>query len=375
MSEFASAHEVALLGQGVLAVRVQGGKVPARAIGLSLASGVAQHYLPDGKTVSAPRHGVLWWLHEGQQTMRCAPMPGAPEAGLALTLQLHLINDLTTDALHQWLLQQDSVVTTATLANQLCGHPDLQFPPCPTSEELERAKRNLKRNLWDKIGWRCLDLALCDLYPEVNLAKQRFQGQADAAPARPATDAASATSATTSTTAASAASPLPQDIGQGDAAPATGMSASDFIAQPGPGMPARPSSLPMLLAQDAAYEMRLFHELPKLAQAMRKLPWPENNDHYEQHQAMLWRLEHLAATSGRLPGLASRLQPQKLPPGRIGLLCAESQRAAHTLDQLWNTLDTMAEAGPLGQYAQLERILQAIEVALARRKQPWWECK
>lgn len=335
-TNFASPEQIAKLGDGRLAVSVAGGRVPDGAFGLGLCNGVIQHYPAGKNNLQQPKNGHLWWVHPGRQALRFAPSPASPEAGIALLVEAHLPNHEPTLALGNWLAQQGCVVglddVAKALIGAMLGNPGLQLPPCVQAEELERISRSLSAAMMRTMGLRCGPIARIDLFPEVNCANPPSDPPPTVAPDRQG--------------------------GEGAA----------FRAPEPPQM--ADIALSEVVALDARFEQRFFSELPKLANRLRAQAWPADDAAFDRQRALLKRVEHLAATSGRLPTLTPRTDPGRLSAATVRLLAAESRKAAMALDQAWSVLDGLSPTALSwpGQQEQLQGIVKALEQAIARRR-------
>jgi len=332
MDTYASREDLDRLDRDVVACRVAKGKVPDGCTGLSLQGRITQRYAAGKKVSQVPDHGKLWWVRLAPFHLRFAPEPKAPEAGVELALQVVTGRDtqqgLVRDEL-AWFLDSHAAacLTLADIQRALTGDALLRPPPAMQAEEADSLRRDLTAALLPRMGLECLSLRRVDLYPEINCAL------ADAPLAAAVTASASAP-------------------------PGAGHATTLAI------------TLTDTLALDARYQTRLFRELPRLAQRLRELPWPEAHPAFQAQQAVLQRLEHLAATTNRLPTLESRINPRSIPETTVHLLAAECRRASEGLDAAWVVLDTTSRKPEI---ARLADIVAGIEAAIARRRTPWWQ--
>ncbi len=344
-SSFASPSQIEALGRSLLAVRVSGGRVPEGCRGFSLEGDEIKRFLP-GDKIEAPPLGKLWWIHPGTLELRFAPDARAPEAGVALRVNadnLDAADGRVLKPLAYWLDGLGPTAGVDELIGELRGHVLLQLPPCVQRDELQKRAIGLSRALMQR-GLRCTGLAREDLYPAVDshtLVQKLDQ------PVVPNARAADHTIAPPAST--------------------------DQTVGPVPAPPAQPD-LNQAIALDTRFERRLFLELGPLARRLRDLPWPDDTSAFDLRRALLRRLEHMAATTGRLPTLDNRINPTKILPERIRLLVAASRRSAEGLDEAWSLLgtdtDNLDEAPDLD---ALDRIVTGIEIAIARRCTPVWE--
>jgi hypothetical protein len=341
----------------VLAVRVPGGRVPEGCVGLSLTGDLTQRY-PAGAKVVQPEGGALWWLRMRPVTVRLEPPPESMEVGLELALEPHAPRGLVADALVRWLLPWPNPVTTDDLHSALIGcitahSPDGRralpycLPPCADQALLERLRQDLSLALVREIGWSCLGFARIDLYPDLDLT---------AAPP-PATEAAE------------------RALARGGG-PAAAVRPARAPTAPAPNR--EPPAWLDVAGADEHAGQRLFRELPQLADAVRRWPLPPPHDTaaFDRQLALRQRIEHLAATTNRLPALEGRLLPaQRAHAATLRLLAAAAQRALQELAAAWGVVDaTPADhMPPAASLQRLEVAIAALEIALARRRTPWWE--
>ncbi|MFN9031922.1 MAG: hypothetical protein ACK5XM_17305, partial [Betaproteobacteria bacterium] len=119
-------------------------------------------------------------------------------------------------------------------------------------------------------------------------------------------------------------------------------------------------------------------ESPHRAQPGRGGPSPPPHDTaaFDRQLALRQRIEHLAATTNRLPVLEGRLLPAKRAhAATLRLLAAAAQRALQALAAAWGVVDATAadHVPPTASLQRLEEATAALEIALARRRTPWWE--
>lgn len=353
VQHFATKGQLAALGETVLAARVTGGKVPESCLGLSIEGELTQRYVA-GKKAGSPHHGKLWWVHPGPYKLQFAPVDAAPEAGVQLVLEVEAPAGLLTDYLAYWLDAHNSPSFDLTdLEEELRGDPLLQLPPCLQPEEKRRICEGLSAALIRRMGIRCCQLKRVDLFPVVDCAASLCNGSS---------------------------------VEEG-----MSMHAVQPVAEPRISkiFPLEKSALPDIagvsadqekllaaaVAIDARLEHRLFVELPRLADRLGAVVWPDDLAAFDAHRTLLNRVRHLASTTGRLPSLASRVGFRSIPAVTVRLLVAESRRAAEGLDEAWSLLDGQTDAvipHPATQYL-LERVVMSIEQAVARRKTPWWQ--
>lgn len=344
-ASFASPSQIEALGRSLLAVRVKGGRVPQGCQGFSLEGEENIKRFKPGDEIEAPPLGKLWWIYPDALEVRFAPDVRAPEAGVALRViadNLDATDSRDLRLIADWLDKLGPAIGADELRDELRGHVLLQLPPCVQRDELQKRTIGLSQALMQR-GLRCTEMARVDLYPAVDghALSQKDEQPAASEPRICAGDA------------------VPLDTGRPAACPP---------------VPPTQSDLKQAIALDARFERRLFHELGPLASRLRDLPWPDDTLAFDLRRALLRRMEHLAATTGRLPTLENRINPTRILPERIRLLVAESRLAAQGLDEAWSLLgtgtDSLDEAPDLD---ALDRIVTGIEIAIARRRTPYWE--
>ncbi|MEN9865755.1 MAG: hypothetical protein RL748_1345 [Pseudomonadota bacterium] len=364
---------LARLGQDVLALQVEQGKAPANCFGISLAAGLMQHHLGP---VSQPKHGKLWWVSCASMKLRFAPMANAPEAGVELTFCPWLIQQEPQEALALWLDGQASVVTLPDLARYLQNQAIMQWPPCMQEEEWISQRKALEAMMGRKLGLRCQQLVRCDLYPQVNCAQQDRQPHHPNRGPNPNSSLGQIFADPAQQGSANHGSPA----GVGDAAGVGGADGqvgaeaqanAPHVAGAAAAALGEPETRAQWLALDQTLAMQIFLQLPQLAKRLRQCPWPQNPVLFAEQRRVLAKLDQLVSTSGRWPSLDSPIDPQRLSPGQIRLLCRESRKAQQGLDQCWAVLEADSAQGlalgALGQH------VLALEQAIARRRTPWWE--
>lgn len=332
----ANPEQIAALGRTVLAARVTSGIVPQACHGLSLKGMLTQRY-GAGQQAKALLNGKLWWVHPGPYTLRFAPNPACPELGVLLELEAATSNGLLSDSLAYWLDDLAlAAVTLDDLISLLAGHILLQLPPCVQRSELQDITLAFSSALIQSAGLRCNLIQRCDLFQAaaLNAAKQTAP-DVSPVPER---------------------QPLPYD----KVSSPEGESLRAPVAQ------AR--------EQDARFVHRLFLELPRQASRLRELPWAKESEAIRAQRAILDRLTHLAATTGRLPELSHPFYSISVPTDRVLQMAQESRHATDGLDQVWGLLDGLPK-GELASLANLELLdiaVSKVEHAIAARKHPWW---
>jgi hypothetical protein len=345
----------------VWAVAVPGDTlVPDGWLGVSIVPGAAgqplvQNYLPNDRRIDprpGGKSGARHWLVRNEFfRVDFAPQPAMPEAGLsvalrpALTPYGHLCEELA-----RWLGWQNAQqLTPADLGAELVAEPLLStLPPCVSDDWLRSnsVAQRLSAGLRRAVGLECIGLARADLLVErgIDLCAQL------ASPA-----AAEAADRTAAARARGAGSDVPT------AAP--------------------PPAPPMLdtvefFVTDARAGERLFDELPSLADAVRRWPLHADRTEADRQRELLRRLELLAGTVNRLPTLdLCAVDARRIPPQTPRLLAAAARQAVAVLGEAWRIVDSLPAASAPGAAGldRLDRSLTALELAVARRRQPWWE--
>lgn len=327
------------LGPGVLAKQGQDGVVPEGCFALSRDGERVQRY-PAGKVAKKPRGGRLWWVCESPVELRFAPQPQSPEAGVQVTIELFMPNGVLDDKWVKWLDDQPDMVDSGVFAFDLRGRTALKgIPPCVGQEELTRRARMLSADLVKECGLRCTALTRIDLHPDVDCSQ-------------------------------SAAAPL-----GAQKAHAVAAANSDQIPSTS-GTTGHPGTCASFIAQDKRAGRRLFLELPPLATAVRSWTWASVEPLLTTQRDLSCRLDHLAATLGRLPSLQPQAGSKRNPDEVTGrLISAYSQRAVEALGAAWAVIETVPihEAPNAQNLALLEETVRRLEIAVQRRHQPHFE--
>lgn len=336
---FADPLALARLGTEVIAARVAGGRVPEFCTALGLDGRITQRH-PAGAKVEAPRQGKLWWVHDGPFHLRFAPVAAAPEAGVSLRIEpvrgygvaKGLIGDELAFALDR---RPSPVLTLADLEAALTGHPLLHIPPCAQADELEAIRHDLNTALIPRFGLVCARLQRLDLFPEHRCRETCADTEKTSATRREAVDESRLEGHVPQVV------PVPPPLGD-------------------------------LIRADDEFQHRLFIELPRLAQGLRNIRYPEEQAAFQLHVGLQQRLEHLAGTTNRLPALENRIDNRKIPELTVRLLAEEGRQAMQSLDALWPLL-SHPEATP--DYGRLEQGVLRLETHIARRRAPWWRAE
>lgn len=364
-NSFADETQLAALGKHVLAARVPGGLVPDHCVGLSIEGALTQRY-PSGKKLNAPHHGKLWWVSLSTFELRFAPVVAAPEAGISLVLEASAASGLVVDRLAYWLdAHVRPFLATEDIATELHGSSLLQIPPCLQREEKLALCDGLSAALIPRMGIRCKQLERIDLYPEVDCAGViQDTEKPEQNPAEVLIDDISEKDpASENKVAPNFASRVLSNFTDVQAKYDRNDSAKDTK-----------KLISRAIALDDRFAQRLFMDLPNITERLRAITWPDDDRAFDAHRSILNRFEHLASTTGRLPSLSSRLDPHELDLKTIKLLVAESEHAAQFLDQTWAVIAGQNDAAITSPKAQknLEQIATNIELAIARRRTPWW---
>jgi len=337
------------LGEHLIAVRVdKGGRVPKDCIGILREANGLRDWLKEGEKASTPKSGSLWWVYSGRKDpdgkehcyhLSFAPDAATPEAGVRLTIHPVMPwsgEEWFFNQLAEWVLSTPGpALALEDLAKELRDKKHLrQYPcilqPCMQREEKDRLQIDFSSLLGARFGLRCIALERIDLYGDeklhVNCAKEL------------AAQCAALSSAETG---------------------------AEFVV-PAPEVELSPQEA---LAADLAFDercgRRLASELPRLAWLLdeRVSTSDPADPAIRQRLELYYRLDHLAATTDRLPTLTPWLT-EALPPKRRRLLVAESRQAIQWLNEAWGLL-----AVPGVEIDQsLERVINGLELAIARRK-------
>lgn len=368
------AGELADLGAGLMALRLDGGEVapPGTVVVVFDAAGQARR-APPGKVACAPGH-TAFCFHPGPYTVDLIPFAAAPEWGLRLRFvvdaahphvaqqrfDLYLYAEVAPDAsslpLAGW-----SAAVQATLQAEL-AQGALELPPCTALDEWHAFRAGLNQLLYTRYGVTVDDCVPVDLGGQVDFAQvlqaRAAQASAQLAAMAPVADLHSI----------SALPPAPAPA----AAPAAivhSISALPLAPAPADAPAANPATAAS--GSDAAGLRRLFLELPVLTRDLRVLALPAGPAAFEQHQSLLQRLGMASLHVDTMPALAWAAPDQPLDAFNQARRAGATALAVTALDQCWSLLARLqrlhADERP-ALFDDADRLCANLETGLAQRR-------
>lgn len=371
------AGELADLGAGLMALRLDGGEVapPGTVVVVFDAAGQARR-APPGKVACAPGQ-TAFCFHPGPYTLDLIPFAAAPEWGLRLRFvvdaayphvaqqrfDLYLYAEVAPDA-SRLPLAAWSAAVQATLQNEL-AQGALELPPCTALDEWHAFRAGLNQLLYTRYGVTVDDCLPVDLGGQVDFAQvlqeRAAQASAQLAAMAPVADVHSI-------------SALPPA-----AAPAAAPAAivHSISALPPAAAPAdAPAAIPATAAtaascNDAAGLRRLFLELPVLTRDLRVLALPVGPAAFQQHQGLLHRLGMASLHVDTMPALAWTAPDQPLDAFNQARRAGATALAVTALDQCWSLLARLQrlhadERSAL--FDDADRLCANLETGLAQRR-------
>jgi len=362
------AGELADLGAGLMALRLDGGEVapPGTVVVVFDAAGQARRTAP-GKVACAPGH-TAFCFHPGPYTVDLIPFAAAPEWGLRLRF--------VVDAAHPHVAQQRfdlylhaevapgasrlplagwSAAVQATLQDEL-AQGALELPPCTALVEWHAFRAGLNQLLYTRYGVTVDDCVPVDLGGQVDFAQvlqeRAAQASAQLAATTPVADLHSMSALPPS--AAPAAAPAGAPAATPAATPATAANAANAAS-----------------GSDAAGLRRLFLELPVLTRDLRVLALPAGPAAFQQHQGLLQRLGMASLHVDTMPALAWAAPDQPLDAVNQARRAGATALAVTALDQCWSLLARLqrlpADERP-ALFDDADRLCANLETGLAQRR-------
>ncbi|QYF93367.1 hypothetical protein KY495_22295 [Massilia sp. PAMC28688] len=311
------------LGMDTLALRMaQGAIVPASCMGVSCdAEGTLSRIAPGARFPA----GEAWCFHPGPYTTEFAPFAASPELGLQLSFVIDAPDPRVAQQRFDLYLvseggervtKDDFAALIGTAVQRELAQGNLELPPCTTPEEWDAFRAGLNRLLYQRFGITVDDCIPVDLGEKVDYARLLRE------------------------------------------------SASTPAVLPAPGAD-RVARAPA--AADALALRRLFLELPALASALRQLPLPEGQGHFQRQQLLLQRLDHVALTINTMPALGLVGPGRKLDAAGQAIRAQASEEAALALDEAWSLLARLAHS-PAALLDDADRIAANLELHCATRR-------
>lgn len=361
------AGELADLGAGLMALRLDGGEVapPGTVVVVFDAAGQAHRTAP-GKVACAPGH-TAFCFHPGPYTVDLIPFAAAPEWGLRLRFvvdaahphvaqqrfDLYLHAEVAPDA-SRLPLAGWSAAVQATLQDEL-AQGALELPPCTALDEWHAFRAGLNQLLYTRYGVTVDDCVPVDLGGQVDFAQvlqeRAAQASAQLAATTPVADLHSMSALPPS--AAPAAAPAGAPAATPAATPATAANAANAAS-----------------GSDAAGLRRLFLELPVLTRDLRVLALPAGPTAFQQHQGLLQRLGMASLHVDTMPALAWAAPDQPLDAVNQARRAGATALAVTALDQCWSLLARLqrlpADERP-ALFDDADRLCANLETGLAQR--------
>ena len=335
------------LGVNLIALRLDAGDVaPVHSTVVVFNVGGHARRAAAGKVV-CEQGEVALCFHPGPYTVHLAPFASAPEWGLRLRFVVDVANPRVTQQRFDLYLYSEMAerleldafrdAAQAALQTEL-AQGALDLPPCTTLEEWHAFRAGLNQLMYTRYGVTVDDCVPVDLGDQVDFA-QVLKARAAAEAVEP--------------------SQVEPVVAQSSETPSASISqvATAPVAQP-----------------DAFGLRRLFIELPSLSRDLRLLVLPEGAAVFQQHQALLLRLNMAALNVNTMPSLAWASPDQPLAHEEQARRAAQTQLAVQALDEAWALLARLQRADQGLWPALLEeadRICANLETGLAFRRAPF----
>lgn len=288
-------------GTALVALRVNGGSVPAGCVAVVAGRDGATRRLAAGSRVT-PAHGEkAWCFHPGPYQVELAPFAAAPEAGLRIAFVIDTPDPRVAQQRFDLFLASEagervgaaelgSAIEDALRRELALGNLDL--PPCVTLEEWDVFRAGLDELLYTRFGITVEECMPADLGDYALMLAGRMPGQ-------------------------------PPTV----AVPAS--------VQPQPD----PATL------DARALRRLFLELPRVASGLRLARLPPGQATFRQHQSLVQRLDHVSLCVATMPALELAAPGMRLDAREQQRRAQHSVRAAQALDEAWALLARLKDSG------------------------------
>ncbi|MDQ1922461.1 hypothetical protein [Massilia pseudoviolaceinigra] len=332
----ATPPDILALGTATLALRMDSGcTVPKGCIGVVADTGGHTRRVGEASRIILADIETAFCFHPGPYGVDLLPFAAAPELGLRLSFavdgpdprvaQQRFDLYLASEAGDTLGLGDFAAAIEAALQQELAlGH--LELPPCTTLDEWNAFRAGFNQLLYTRFGISVDDCILVDLGERVDYAALLLACAVSMPEVR-------------------APQPQPQPI----------CSAVPFDAA----------------AADAKALRRLFLELPCVMHGLRMAVLPPGQALFQQHMALLQRLDNVSLSVNTMPALALAAPGDTLPADRQLARTRHSLRASAALDEAWALLARLGLAAD-GDLAPLfddaDRIIANLEYACAARR-------
>ncbi|MDQ1812948.1 hypothetical protein RBA41_06480 [Massilia sp. CCM 9210] len=330
----ATPPDTSALGTATLALRMDSGcTVPKGCIGVVADKGGHTRRVAEASRIVLADIETAFCFHPGPYGVDLLPFAAAPELGLRLSFavdgpdprvaQQRFDLYLASEAGDTLGLGDFAAAIEAALQQELAlGH--LALPPCTTLDEWNAFRAGFNQLLYTRFGISVDDCIPVDLGERVDYAALLL-ARAVSVPQVPA--------------------PQPQQV----------CAAAPFDAA----------------AADARALRRLFVELPCVMHGLRMAVLPPGQALFQQHMALLQRLDNVSLSVNTMPALALAAPGETLPADRQLTRTRHSLRASAALDEAWALLARLGLAAD-GDLAPLfddaDRIVANLEHACAARR-------
>ncbi|NHZ87497.1 hypothetical protein F2P45_00385 [Massilia sp. CCM 8733] len=330
----ATLPDTAALGTATLALGMGSGcTVPKGCTGVVADDkGHTRRVAEGGRIVLADSENAFCF-HPGPYGVDLVPFCAAPELGLRLSFavdgpdprvaQQRFDLFLASEAGDTLGVREFAAAIESALRQELAlGH--LALPPCTTLDEWNAFRGGFNQLLYTRFGISVDDCVPVDLgervdYAHMLLARAASVPEVQAAPARPV--------------------PI----------------AAPFDAH----------------GSDAKALRRLFLELPCVMHGLRMAVLPPGQALFQQHMALLRRLDHVSLSVNTMPALALAAPGETLPADRQLARTRHSLRASAALDQAWALLARLGLASSndlAALFDDADRIVANLEHECAARR-------
>lgn len=330
----ATACDTAALGGAALAMRMPGGAaVPRGCVGVVFDKGGRIRRMEEGARLALADHESASCFHPGPYRLELLPFAAAPELGLQITFVVDSADPrvaqqrfdlyLMSEAGDVLALDDFGAAMEAALQREL-AQGNLELPPCTTLDEWNVFRAGLNQLCYTRFGVTVDDCVPADLGERVDYARLLLARAADA------------------------------PVGAAQQVRAC--------------LPRRPVTG---AAADAPGLRRLFLELPCVMCALRLAVLPPGQALFQQHQALLQRLDAVSLSVGTMPALALAAPGQPLDTPRQDERAAATVQACAALDEAWALLARLNLAGDpqLGALLdEADRIVANLEFHCAARR-------
>ncbi|MDQ1832999.1 hypothetical protein [Massilia scottii] len=351
----ATPPDTSALGTATLALRMDSGcTVPKGCIGVVADKGGHTRRVAQASRIVLADIETAFCFHPGPYGVDLLPFAAAPELGLRLSFavdgpdprvaQQRFDLYLASEAGDTLGLGDFAAAIEAALQQELAlGH--LALPPCTTLDEWNAFRAGFNQLLYTRFGISVDDCIPVDLGERVDYAALLLARAVSMPQVR-------------------APQPQPQQPQPQPQQP-----------QPQPQQP-QPQQVcgaaPFdAAAADARALRRLFLELPCVMHGLRMAVLPPGQALFQQHMALLQRLDNVSLSVNTMPALALAAPGETLPADRQLTRTRHSRRASAALDEAWALLARLGLAAD-GDLAALfddaDRIIANLEHACAARR-------